>query len=153
MKKLLIIAHAPSLNTRALFKAVRRGAEHPQVLDISIKARVPMEATPYDVLDADGLILGVTENLAYMAGAVKDFFDRIYYPTISKKEGMPYALYVRAGSDGTGAMKGVERIVTGLRWRAVQEPLIFRGPYDKAFETDCEQLGLAFASGLEAGIF
>lgn len=153
MKKLLIIAHAPSINTRALFKAVRSGAENHQVLDVSVKARAPMEATPYDVLDADGLILGVTENLAYMAGAVKDFFDRIYYPTISKKEGMPYALYVRAGSDGTGAIRGIERIVTGLRWRAVQEPLILRGPYNRAFETDCEQLGLAFASGLEAGIF
>ncbi|MEL0091034.1 MAG: flavodoxin family protein [Rhodospirillales bacterium] len=153
MKKLLIVAHAPSPNTRALLAAVRRGAQDPAITSMEIRVRSPFEAGPQDILAADGLILGITENLAYMAGAVKDFFDRIYYPTISEKQGMPYALYIRAGSDGTGAMKGVERIVTGLRWRSVQKPLVLRGSYDKAFELDCEKLGLAFAAGLEAGVF
>ena len=88
-----------------------------------------------------------------MAGAVKDFFDRTYYGVIAEKQGMAYALYVRAGSDGTGTVKGVERIVTGLRWKAVQEPLVLRGPFGASFEAQCEDLGMAMAAGMEAGIF
>jgi len=108
---------------------------------------------PEDVLAADALILGTTENLAYMSGAMKDFFDRCYYSLIGRTDALPYALYVRAGSDGTGTVRGVERIVTGLRWRAVQEPLVLRGAYDPDFAEQCKTLGMGMAAGLEAGIF
>lgn len=152
-KRLLIVAHAPSPNTRALARAVRRGAEHPDIDDVQVRIRAPRDAGPEDVLATDALILGTTENLAYMAGAVKDFFDRTYYSVIDQKQGLPYALYIRAGSDGTGTRKGVEKIVTGLRWRAVQEPLICRGPWRDDFVDQVEDLGLAMAAGLEAGVF
>lgn len=151
-KRLLIVAHAPSPHTRALSAACRRGAET-AVDGVDVRYRTAFEAGPEDVLAADALILGATENLAYMAGAVKDFFDRTYYPTIGHKQGMPYAAYIRAGSDGTGARKGIERIVTGLRWRAVQEPLVLKGPWRSEFSVQCEELGLAMAAGLEAGVF
>jgi len=88
-----------------------------------------------------------------MSGALKDFFDRTYYVVIEKSEGLPYCLYVRAGHDGTGTRRGVETIVTGLRWRAVQEPLICRGAWQDRFADDCRDLGMAMAAGLEAGIF
>lgn len=152
-KRLLIVAHAPSPNTRTLAEAARRGAADPAICGVEARLRRPYEAGVEDVLAADAVILGTTENLAYMAGAMKDFFDRTYYGVIGRKQGLPYALYIRAGSDGTGTAKGVERIVTGLRWRAVQAPLICKGAWQGQFETDVEELGLAMAAGLEAGVF
>jgi multimeric flavodoxin WrbA len=88
-----------------------------------------------------------------MSGALKDFFDRIYYPCLEKTQGLPYALYVRAGHDGTGTRRGVETIVSGLRWRAVQEPLICRGEWREDFVDPCRELGTLIAAGLEAGVF
>jgi hypothetical protein len=150
-KRLLIVAHAPSDNTRALRDAVERGAR--SETDIEVRVAAPLLAGPDDVLAAQAVILGTTENLGYMSGALKDFFDRSYYPCLEKTQGMPYALYVRAGSDGTGTRRGVETITTGLRWRPVQEPLICRGIWDEAFAAQCEELGAAMAAGLAAGIF
>jgi hypothetical protein len=150
-KRLLIVSHAPSDNTRALRDAVERGAR--SETDIDVRVVAPLVAGPDDVLAAQAIILGTTENLGYMSGALKDFFDRSYYPCLEKTQAMPYALYIRAGSDGTGTRRGVETITTGLRWRPVQEPLICRGAWDEAFATQCEELGAAMATGLAAGIF
>ena len=149
--RLLIIVHAPSPNTRRLYDAVTAGANESS--DIEVVARGPFEAGPEDVLAASGIILGTTENLGYMSGALKDFFDRSYYPCLEETQGQPYCLFIRAGHDGTGTRRGVETIVTGLRWRAVQEPLILRGDWQEAFVEQCHDLGAAMAAGLEAGIF
>ena len=152
-KRLLIVAHAPSANTRRLLNAVLAGARHPDVEGIETRAVAPLDARPEDVLAAQALILGTTENLGYMSGALKDFFDRSYYPCLEKTQGLPYALYIRAGHDGTGTRRAVESITTGLRWRAVQEPLVCRGAFREDFVGQCEELGAAMAAGLEAGIF
>ncbi|MGF1592441.1 MAG: flavodoxin family protein [Kiloniellaceae bacterium] len=152
-KRLLIVAHVPSENTTKLRDAVVAGARAPDIDGVEVRSLTPFEAGPEDVLAADGVILGTTENLGYMSGALKDFFDRSYYGVIEKTEGLPYALYIRAGKDGTGTRRGVETIVTGLRWRAVQEPLICRGAWQDRFVDDCRDLGMAMAAGLEAGIF
>lgn len=151
-KTLLIVAHAPSPNTLALREAVERGAKAAGG-DIEIKVKAPLDAGPDDVLEAQAIVLGTTENLGYMSGALKDFFDRSYYPCLEKTQGMPYVLYIRAGHDGTGTKRGVETIVTGLRWRAVQDPLICRGEWDDDFPNQCEELGLLIATGLDAGVF
>lgn len=153
MKRLLIVAHSPSANTRRLLDAVLAGARHPEIEGVDVRSVAPLDAGPDDVLAAQALILGTTENLGYMSGALKDFFDRTYYPCLEKTQGLPYALYVRAGHDGTGTRRAVESIATGLRWRAVQEPLICRGEFSEAFVGQCEELGTAMAAGLEAGIF
>ncbi len=152
-KRLLIVAHVPSPNTLALRDAVLRGAGHEDIEGVAVTALTPFEAQPEDVLQAQAIILGTTENLGYMSGALKDFFDRIYYPCLEQTQGLPYALYIRAGQDGTGTRRGVETIVTGLRWRAVQEPLICRGEFREDFAPACEELGTLMAAGLEAGVF
>ncbi len=152
-KRLLIVAHAPSPNTRALLDAVADGARSPDIDDVEVTAVTPFEAGPDHVLAADAIVLGTTENLGYMSGALKDFFDRTYYPCLEKTQGLPYALYVRAGHDGTGTRRAVETIVTGLRWKAVREPLICRGEWRDGFADECRELGLLMAAGLDAGIF
>jgi len=88
-----------------------------------------------------------------MAGLIKDFFERIYYPCLEETEALPYAIYVRAGNDGTGAQTSMEKIITGLKWKPVQSPLICRGDYRFEFVQQCETLGQTMAAGLEAGIF
>src|SRR4029450_890201 len=123
-RRLLIVAHAPSENTLSLRGAVGRGARGETGIEVRVVA--PLQAGPDDVLAAQAVILGTTENLGYMSGALKDFFDRPYNPLLDKTQGLPSALYIRAGSDGTGTRRGVEPILSGLRWRAVQEPLICR---------------------------
>ena len=153
MKQLLVVAHIPSENTRLLRDAVVSGARHPDIDGVAVCALTPFEAGPDDVRTADAIVLGTTENLGYMSGALKDFFDRTYYPVLEEKQGLPYALYIRAGHDGTGTRRGVETIITGLRWKEVQPPLICRGDYSPEFATRCEELGLAMAAGLEVGAF
>lgn len=152
-KRLLVVAHCPSPNTQVLRDAVLRGARSPDVEGVEVVVKPPLEAGPEDVLAAQAVILGTPENLGYMSGALKDFFDRIYYPCLERTQGMPYALFVRAGHDGTGTCRAVATITTGLRWRAVQEPLVCRGPFREDFASPCEELGLLMAAGLEAGIF
>ena len=152
-KRLLIVVHAPSPNTVRLRDAVRAGACAPEIEGVEVVAKTPFETEPADVMAAGALILGTTENLGYMSGALKDFFDRCYYPCLEQTQGLPYALYIRAGQDGTGTRRAVETITTGLRWRAVQEPLILRGEWQDSFATQCEELGMALAAGLESGVF
>lgn len=152
-KKLLILAHAPSANTQKLVNAVLQGAGHPDIEAVTSEWIAPLDAQPDDVLAADAIILGTTENLGYMSGALKDFFDRCYYPVLEEKQGLPCALYIRAGLDGTGTRRAVESIVTGLRWNWVQAPLTLKGPWQEAFLKEAEELGLAMAAGLEAGVF
>lgn len=152
MKTLLIVAHAPSPNTLKLRQAVVEGANDPSITEIQIKEVEPLRATATDVLECDAIILGTTENLGYMSGALKDFFDRIYYPCLELKQGLPFALYVRAGHDGTGTCRAVDSITTGLRWKTVQPTLVCRGEWDEAFVAQCRTLGTTVAASLEAGI-
>ena len=150
-RNLLVVAHVPSPNTKRLFDAVVAGAGESN--GVTIVGKSPFQAGSDELMAADGIILGTTENLGYMSGAMKDFFDRIYFPCLEETQGRPYCLYIRAGHDGTGTRRGIETIVKGLRWRAVQEPIILRGDWQNDFLNQCQELGAAMAAGLEAGIF
>jgi len=150
MNPLLIVANTPSENTLAIRNAVQRGAMESNV---PVTVKPPLETTASDVLSCSGIIIGTTENFGYMSGQIKDFFERIYYPCLENTEALPWALYVKAGLDGTGATRSVEKIVTGLKWRAVQEPLLLHGEFREAFTSDCEALGAGMAEGLKLGIF
>jgi hypothetical protein len=149
-KRLLVIAHAPSANTEALRDAVAEGAH--EVPEVDTVVLGPFETGPADVLAAQAVILGTTENLGYMSGALKDFFDRCYYPLLDHTEALPYALYVRAGQDGTGTRRAVESITTGLRWKRVHEPVICRGAWDDGFLDQMRELGTYMAAALDAGV-
>ncbi len=151
-RQLLIVAHAPSPNTRSLVEAVLRGTEHPDIENVAARWVAPLEATAEDVLAADAIILGTTENLGYMSGALKDFFDRCYYPVLERKQGLPCALYIRAGLDGTGTRRAVESIVTGLRWHWAQAPIVLKGDWQPDFLHQAEQLGLYMAASLDSGV-
>ncbi len=152
-RKLLIVAHVPSPNTIALRDAVVAGASSSDITGIEVVSKTPFEAGPEEVLACDGIILGTTENLGYMSGALKDFFDRTYYGVIEEKQGLPLGVYIRAGLDGTGTRRAIESITGGLRWKLVQEPMILHGKWQDGFTQQVEELGLAMAAGLEAGVF
>lgn len=152
-KRLLVVAHAPSPNLQRLRDAVLEGARDPEIEGVETLSKPPLEAGPEDVLAADGLLLGTPENLGYMSGALKDFFDRTYYAVIDDKQGLPYAAYIRAGRDGTGTKRAIESIATGLSWRPVQEPLICQGQFRDDFVGQCRELGQLMAAGLESGVF
>ena len=152
-KHLLIIAHAPSTNLQRMLDAIVRGAQHEDIDNVQVRVVKPLEGGPDDVLQADAIILMTPENLAYMSGALKDWFDRVYYSVLEEKQGLACALVVRAGHDGTGTLRALNTILTGLRWQQVREPLLCKGSWDEAFLEQCEELGMTLAAGLEAGIF
>ncbi len=151
-KTLLIVAHTPSPNTQKLAQAAYDSANHPDI-DVTVILKSPQDTQPEDVLAADALLLGTTENLAYMAGLTKDFFDRCYYPVLEKNQGMPFAVYIRAGHDGTGTKRALKTITTGLRWSWVQEALILQGDWQESFAAQVEELAMTLAAGIEAGIY
>jgi NAD(P)H-dependent FMN reductase len=151
-KKLIIIAHAPSENTQRMVEAVIKGANHPDISNVDVQYIFPLEASADDIRNAQAIIIGTTENLGYMAGLIKDVFDRCYYDCLDHTQGLPFTYYIRAGQDGTGTRRALDTITTGLRWRLVQEPLICKGGFDEAFIAQCEELGLAMSASLDAGI-
>ncbi|PNK60235.1 flavodoxin family protein [Psychrobacter sp. FDAARGOS_221] len=151
-KKLLIVAHAPSPNTKKLAQAAFDGADH-QHIDVEVVLKAPQDTQPEDVLAADALLLGTTENLAYMAGLTKDFFDRCYYPVLEKKQGLAFAVYIRAGHDGTGTKRALTTITTGLRWQWTQDALILKGQWEDEFVDQVAELAMTLAAGVEAGIY
>ncbi len=153
MARLLVLAHAPSPNLARLRDAVLDGARDPYIEGVETVSKAPLEAGPEDVRAADAVLLMTPENLGYMSGALKDFFDRSFYELLDRTDALPYAAVIRAGQDGTGTRRAIESICGGLKWKAVQDPLICRGKWRDAFEAEARELGATMAAGLEAGIF
>lgn len=153
MKKLLVVAHTPSENTQRVLAAILRGARCEEFAEkVTVIHKPALDAGPDDIRACDAILLFTTENLGYMSGALKDFFDRSYYPVLEEKQGLPCAIVIRAGHDGTGTRRALESILTGLRWKLVQEPLILRGDWRDQFLAPAEETGMTLAAGLDAGI-
>ncbi|MDG1905245.1 MAG: hypothetical protein P8I38_06440 [Arenicella sp.] len=155
LKSLLIVGHAPSPNAKALVDALLNGAQSDDIEAVHTKLLSPFECDAQDVLAADAIILFTTENFGYMNGALKDFFERIYYPCLQdlkRNEAKPYSLVVRAGLDGTGATESVQRIITGLKWREALPRLLCKGEHDLEFVTLCFEHGFTMAASLDNGI-
>ena len=153
MKHLLIVFHSKTGNTEALADATARGAASDEVNDVEVRMLRAAEAGPTDLLWADALLLGTPENFGYLSGALKDFLDRTFYEVEGKLSPLPYAMFVSAGNDGSGAVRAMERIANGYPFIAVQQALIIRGEPSAADLQACESLGIAMALGIEMGIF
>lgn len=163
MKTLLIVYYSRTGGTRQMADAARRGASAEP--DVTVRLIPAADAQPVDVLTAEGYIFAAPENLGSLAGEMKAFFDRVYYPVLDRINGRPYAALICAGSDGHGAARQIARITTGWRLRAIAEPLIVcthaQTPEailaPKIIELtalrDCLERGTAMASGMAAGIF
>jgi hypothetical protein len=145
---LLIIHHTTSPSLHAMFDAAHSGATDEQIEGVDVVVRAALNASAVDVLDADGYLLGTPANLGYMSGALKHFFDQIYYPCLVGTVRRPYGVYVHGNSDTTGAVNGIERIVTGLEWRLARDPVSVVGEPTRADLDACWELGAALAAGL-----
>lgn len=151
MKTLLIVFHTGGVKTAKMAEAVERGARSEGGVNVVVKRCA--DAGPADLLGADGLILGTPENFGYMSGMMKDFLERVFYACEGKVNGRPYALFVGAGQDGSGAVSSVERIVTGLRLKEIHDPIVGLKDLTPQILEKCEELGAAFATGLALGVF
>ena len=158
MKTLLVVFHTHGVKTATMAGAVERGAlaalrEAEAGDQVRVVLKRCAEAGPTDVLGADGLVLGTPENFGYMSGLMKDFLERVFYPCEGKVEGRPWALFVGAGQDGSGAVASVERIVTGLRMKKACEPVIGLKELTPEVIAQCEDLGATLAAGIALGVF
>ncbi len=150
MPTLLIVHHTPSPGTQDLLESVRSGASDPQIVGVDVVVRPALSATASDVLDADGYLLGTPANLGYMSGALKHFFDQIYYPCLDATVGRSYGLYVHGNTDTGGAVRAVEMVTTGLQWRLAQPALSVIGDPGRPERDAAWELGAALAAGLVA---
>lgn len=150
-KRLLIVYHTQSGNTGRLAHAVAEGARRVDETEtVLLRA---FDACTEDLLACDGLLLGTPENFGYMSGALKDFFDRTYYPCEGKTTGLPFSIFVSAGNDGSGAVREIMRISNGYGWRLVSEAVIVRKEVDADALERAHELGEAMATGIAMGIF
>ena len=148
MPRLLVVHHTPSPALQAMLEAVLAGARDPELAGVEVEVRPALAATVPDVLSADGFVLGTPANIGYMSGALKHFFDQVYYPCLLAKAGAPYGLYVHGGSDTAGAVRAVASIAGGLGWREASRPLVVTGPVSRDTERQCYELGATVAANL-----
>ena len=148
MARLLIVHHTPSPSTHTLLDAVRSGATDPQIVGVDVVVRAALEATAVDVLESDGYLLGTPANLGYMSGALKHFFDTIYYPCLEATTGRPFGMWIHGNNDTGGARLAIERIVTGLRWQSAAAPLEVVGEPARVTLDAAHELGATVSATL-----
>jgi NAD(P)H-dependent FMN reductase len=151
-KKIIFVSHCPSENTKKLSDTVLETIKFHK-LKLNVEMYSPFNIISNDVLQSDGIMIGTIENFGYMAGATKDFFDRCYNDLLEKSQGLPVFYYVRAGLDGEGTEKALNRIIIGLKWKQVLKPLILKGQWNDNFITLVSEASLNFAIGIEEGIY
>ncbi len=151
MKELLIVFHTQSGSSQRLAEAAARAATGES--EVKVRLLRAMEAGTRDLRQCDGVMFVTPENLGYLSGGMKDFFDRTFYPSEPGEMHRPYMLIVSCGNDGSGAVRQLERIVKGYPLTAVAEPLILKGEPTQQALVQAAELGLSFAAGLSMGIF
>ena len=148
MPRLLVVHHTPSPALQAMFEAAVSGAQTDEITGVEVVIRPALTAAAAEVLEADGYLLGTPANIGYMSGALKHFFDGIYYPCLEATRRRPYGLYVHGGSDTGGAVRAVESITSGLQWRQIRPPVTVTGPPGKTDLEACWELGALLAAEL-----
>lgn len=148
MKRVLFVHHTVSPATHTLFVAALEGARDPQIEDVEVVVRPALTASAPDVLEADAYLLGSPVNLGYLSGAMKHFFDSIYYPCLEATKARPFAVYLHSNSDATGALRALDSITAGLGWRAAQAPLVVAGDPSAEERASAREMAAALAAGL-----
>jgi len=151
MVKILIIYHSQTGHTEKMAQAVAEGAKSIEGATVAMKKAG--EATLDDLLAADGLAVGTPENFGYMSGMVKDFFDRTFYAAQDKVFRKPYVVFISAGNDGAGALRAIERIALGYKFKNVYAPVIAKGAITEEILERCRELGGTIAGGCLMGIY
>src|SRR6202008_4486277 len=147
-KTLLVVHHTPSPATRELLEAVLAGANNPEIDGVGVVLRPALAATVPDVLDADGYLFGTTANLGYMSGALKHFFDTVYYPSLDHVAGRPYGLWEDGNHDNVGARAAGEKVATGLSLVKAADVLEITGAIDARARERAYELGGTLAATL-----
>ncbi len=153
MKHLLIVYHSQSGTNTKLAQAVLCGAQQEETVEARLSRA--FDANTHDLLWADAVIFGSAENFGYLSGGLTDFLARTFYPyqQHAPQRSLPYAIFCGTGNDGRGAVRQLQRIVSGYPMREVVEPIIVRGDINASDLKRCEELGLTIAAGLALGIF
>ena len=151
MKNLLIVYHTQSGTCASLAASVLAGA----LLEVEVHTRLmrAVDACVADLQASDGVLFIAAENSGALAGGMKDFLDRVFYPAIRRELVLPYALIVSAGNDGRGAQRELERILSGIPFTKAAATQILRGEFSRESSRQCREAGQAFAAGLGLGIF
>ena len=146
MPTVLLVHHTPSPPLQQLLEATRDGAGTDQLDGVEVVVSPALSTTASDVLAADGLVLGTPVNLGYLSGALKHFFDTVYYPCLEATRGRPFGAYLHGGDDTSGAQRALTAITTGLGWEPVGPPVISTGPVARADTDACWELGATVAA-------
>jgi multimeric flavodoxin WrbA len=148
MPTLLVVHHTVSPATQDLLEAALDGTRAEGLEAVEVVVRPALSATAPDVLAADGFLLGTPANIGYLSGAMKYFFDNVYYPCLTAKTGAPYGLWVHGGSDTTGAIRAAEAITKGMGWQRVHEPVAITGAPSKEDKEAVWELAATVAASL-----
>jgi NAD(P)H-dependent FMN reductase len=146
--RLLVVHHTTSPALQELLEAVLAGARDPAIDGVEVVVRPALTASPVEVLQADGYLLGTPANIGYMSGALKHFFDTVYYPCLTATTGRPYGLWVHGNLDTGGAVRAVQAITGGLGWVAAARPLELAGAPSPADRAAATELGATLAATL-----
>ncbi len=140
-QRMLIVHHTPSPAVRALLEATVAGARIPELADVTVAVEPALSATASDLLAADAVLLLTPANIGYMSGALKHFFDTVYYPCLDATRGLPWGLLVHGNDDTAGAVRSVEKIAGALQWRPVAPVVHVVGPPAAADLAAARELG------------
>lgn len=151
MTIILVIYHSNGGNNRKMALSVAEGIN--SIEDSTATLKDACDASLEDLLNCSGIVIGSPEYFGYMSGAVKDFFDRTYEQARDKVLRKPYAVFVNAGNDGTGALTHIERICIGFRFKKVYEPILAKGEISEEILNACRLMGQTIAAGCAAGIY
>jgi multimeric flavodoxin WrbA len=148
MARLLVVHHTPSPATQELLEAALAGARDEAIEGVEVVVRPALVAADVDVLEADGYLLATPANIGYISGALKHFFDRVYYPCLEATRGRPFAAYVHGNLDTAGAVRAIETITTGLHWQPVAPVMTVTGAPDRAARDAVRDLAATVAATL-----
>lgn len=149
--RVLVVHHTVSIGTAAIAESVADGLAIDELASLEVTTLPALTAGAHDTLSATGVILLCPVNIGYLAGAMKHYFDQVYYPCLEATKSLPYAAVLHSNSDASGALRALEAITTGMQWRPVADPVVVTGDPDADTRAEISELAStlgAYAAGL-----